>query len=210
MKHRHHHHPKPLHHGEDRVLRALRLLADTGMIKSIEDLITYAEKGGHQQEAEFFRNLLAEPIPVELALDELSVIYQKDGHRRDRALLGECRTGRVGLLMPLPPHILDEFLNVGTATILIPNGHHLPPHLRHADVRVLQGTRACRQAAGEVDVLVFEGYAENGQYLCESDVADIVDVRILKPGARLVLHLRPHSHPDDVNLDSLPQVITEI
>jgi hypothetical protein len=104
MRHRHQHHPKPLHHGADRVLQALRLLADAGMIASIEDLITYAQKGGHQREAEFFRGLLAEPIPVELALDELSVINQKDGHRRDRALLGECRTGRVGLLMPSGQH----------------------------------------------------------------------------------------------------------
>jgi hypothetical protein len=99
---------------------------------------------------------------------------------------------------------------VGTASVLIPNGHHLPPHLRHSNIKVLHGNRTCRQAAGEVDVLVFEGYSESGQYLCESEVADIVDVRILKPSVRLVLHLRPHSHPDDVNLDSLPQIITVI
>lgn len=208
-KHRNHH-PRPLHHDEDRVLQALRLLADAGMIHTIEDLITYAQRGGHQREAEYFQSLLAEPIPVELALDELSVINQKDGHRRDRALLCECKAGRVGLLMPLPPHILDEFLRVGTATVLIPNGHHLPPHLRHLGIEVLQGTRACRQAAGEVDVLVFEGYAERGQYLCESEVADIVDVRIMKPNARLIIHLRPHAHPDDVNLDRLPEGITVI
>jgi hypothetical protein len=203
-----HHHPRPLHHDEDRVLQALRLLADAGMIQTIEDLVRYSLKGGHQREAEFFQSLLDEPIPVELALDELSVINQKEGHRRDRDLLGECRAGRVGLLMPLPPHILDEFLNVGTATVLMPNGHHLPPHLRHADIKVLHGARACRQAVGDVDVLVFEGYAESGRYLCESDVADIVDARILKPNVRLVIHLRPHSHPEDVDLENLPNVLT--
>jgi len=199
---RHRNHPKPpLHHEDDRVLQALRLLVDQGMIQTIDELIAYAEKGDHQKEAEFFRALRDEPIPVSLALDELFVINRKNGHRRDRELFVACAGRRVALLMPLPPHVLDEFLGNGNVTVLISGGHHIPPHLRHSNIVTRHGFRACRQTVAESDVVVFEAYVEGNSYFCESEVADLVDERMLQPDARLVIHSRPHAHPEDVAVD---------
>jgi hypothetical protein len=211
MKHHHHHHGHhPLHHhnGVGRFLEALRLLVSEGLIDSIEDLVSYAERGGRHKEAEFFRSLLGEPVPVHLALDELSVQIEKEAYRRDATLLSDCKARRVGLICPLPPHIFDQFLPLGAVTFLIPDGHHLPPHLRHLNRSAKQGDRECRKAVSELDVLVFEAYGEEDDLYVAPEVADIVDGRILREDVRIIIHMRPHAHVEDVRLEGLHHKVT--
>jgi len=206
-----HRQPKPpLHHEEDRVVQAHKLLVDQGMIETIDELIAYAEKGGHRRQADFFRTLQHEPIPASLALEELVVINRKNGHRRDRELLEACADQKVALVMPLPPHVHEPFLAFTNVTLVIPNGHHVPHHFRHSNVDVRQGFRAGRQVILESDIIVFEVYAEGDAYFADPDVADLIDEPALQPNARLVVHLRPHHHPDDVEIALASRQINRI
>jgi hypothetical protein len=121
-------------------------------------------------------------------------------HKRNNSLLADCTGKQVGLVMPLPHHVVDAFTSLTSVTLLVPDGHHLPPHMRVDPGRCKTSTRESRSAIELLDVLVFEAVAEGGEYYVDVGTADIIDLRIVPAATQLIVHLRPHRNPDDVPL----------
>jgi hypothetical protein len=192
--------PSQLHHHELRFLKALKLLVSSGKAKSVEDLIRYAEQDKQSEAVGYLRTLQADRLPVELAYDALCVHSRIVAHKRNNSLLADCRGKQVGLVLPLPHHVIDAFTSLTAVALLIPDGHHLPPHLRVDAGRCRDSTRASRGAVEQLDVLVFEAFGEGGNYFVDVGTADIIDLRIVPAATQLIVHLRPHRNPNDVLL----------
>lgn len=184
-------HPRP------HLVEVLALLLEEGFVSSTTELAQIAERRGETDAATSLRSMAAERLPPWLAMEKLQVELAEAAYRRQRGLLE--RGGRIGLLLPLPPHVLDDFLAAEDAVLLAPDGHHVPPHLRGRPETRL-GSRPCRDEAGALDVVVFEAHRQSRGLAVAPEVTDIVDPRLLRPGASLVVHLRPHPHPRDEDL----------
>ena len=199
-RHRHH-----LHHWLERDLETLRELARRDRYASTETLIEIAEKWSIAAEVRDHLSWISEKygdVSAAQALDLADHHFRALAERRFRGLV-EREGDDTGLLFPLPPHIHEPLLERNpTATILIPSGHHLPHHLEHSDVRVIEGTRACRKAvaAGEIKLIVFELYRSNGKTLVDGEVGDVL-AAVVAMSIELWAQLRPHSHPEDVDFD---------
>jgi hypothetical protein len=190
-----------LHHHETDFLDALKLLIDSGRAKTVADLVQYSEQARQGQAAEMLREYDAEGLPLDLAYDALSVHIRITAFKRNDQLLQACAGGKVGLILPLPPHVLDAFLTLPDVKLLLPDGHHLPPVLRRQQ-GVLNGNRACRTEAPNLKFVVFEAYRKKSDVLVDAATADIVDSRILAGDAQLIVHARAHRGTDDVPLPS--------
>jgi hypothetical protein len=194
-------HPPRPHPHEERFLDAFELAVKALRITSVEELAEVAERMGEPDAARLLRERASGCSRVDLALELLRAEALVAADRRNGQLLAACENKRVGLLMPLPPHVLDAFLVLEKARILVPHGHALPPHLYYLNEEAAHGNRACRAAAAELDIFVFEGVPQgNSIYFVEPELADVLDKRLLPPEARFVIHRRPHAHPDDVPL----------
>lgn len=205
--HRHQHgpHRHHVHHWLERALDILREHARRDRYASTETLIELATKWSVEDEVtEHLRWIMDKygDLSAAQALDLADQHFLALAERRFRGLVE--RDGEAGaLLFPLPPHIHEPLVERNpTTTILIPTGHHLPPHLDHSDLRVIEGTRACRKAvgAGEIKLIVFEMYKINGKALVDGEVGDVLSAVATQP-IELWAQLRPHSHPEDVDFD---------
>jgi hypothetical protein len=176
------------------------MLVETGRAKTTEDLVRYAEQDKQVESANFLRGMAVERIPVDLAFDALSVNLRMIAHKRNNSLLEQCLNRKVGLVLPLPPHVIEAFCSLMEVTILQPDEHHLPLALENREVTVISGSREARQAATEMEALVFEAYSTGPSFIVDAEVADVVDHRIVRPDVFLVVHLRPHQNPNDVEL----------
>src|SRR5712691_2006726 len=94
------------------LLEILRLLIETKKVRTTGDLLKYASQYGAPEAEERLRVLEAENIPVDLAFDAISVHLRLLAYKRNSALLAGCRGQKVGLILPLPPHVPDLFLAV--------------------------------------------------------------------------------------------------
>lgn len=188
------------HHDDEGFLDAMQLLISSDRVKTPDALVRYAEQAKEPLAAEYLRSLAADNLPVSLMFDALSVHVRIIAHKRNNRLLRECANKRVGLVMPLPPHVIEAFASQSQISVIVPDGHHLPPNLRRRQVNECRGTRAGRNAATEVDVLVFEVCRDGAGYLVDPAVSDVVDLRIVRPTTQLIAHARPHANPDDVPL----------
>src|ERR1700676_3851504 len=94
------------------LLEILRLLIETKKVRTTLDLLKYATQYGAPEAEERLRVLEAENIPVELAFDAISVHLRLLAYKRNSALLAGCRGQKVGLILPLPPHVPELFLPV--------------------------------------------------------------------------------------------------
>jgi hypothetical protein len=189
---------------DDRLLEILKLLLESGKVKSNADLLKYTQQAGSPEAVNRLREIIAEDLPLDLTFDALSVHVRIVSHKRNSVLLRGCDGKRVGLILPLPPHVIDTFLALSPTElqIMLPGGHHLPPTLERLHDRVQSDGRRCRELAGGLDVLVFEACRSGGGLLVDAAVADIADARFLGPSTRLIAHLRGHKNPDDVELHS--------
>lgn len=192
--------PAQLHHHEMRFLKALKLLVDSGKAKTVDDLLRYAEQDKQAEAIGYLRTLQADRLPVDLAYDALCVHSRIVAHKRNNSLLADCRGKRVGLVMPLPHHVVDAFTSMTAVTMLVPDGHHLPPHMRVDAGSCRSSTRESRAAVEQLDSLVFEAFGESGNYYVDVGTADIIDLRIVPAATQLIVHLRPHRNPNDVQL----------
>lgn len=190
-----------LHHDEDGFLEAMRLLVDSGKVNSAADLIRYAESAKEANAAEFLRPLVDEGMPVDLIVESLSTHLRQTAWRRNRSLLASCEGKQVGLVMPLPPHVMSTFLGLPKVAVLVPDGHKIPAALRGKAKAEHKGSRAGRKVVSDMEVLVFEAHRAKVKFSIDASVADIVDLRIIPRSTPLIVHLRPHSHPDDQPLD---------
>lgn len=183
-----------------RFLKALKLLIESGKAKTTADLIRYAEQDKQTEVATHLRQLASEGLPVDLAFDALSVHTRIVAHKRNSGLLSQCFGKKVGLLLPLPPHVVDAFTSMTETTLMLPDGHHWPSNLTTRGAESTHGTRESRQAAEKQEVLVFEAFAAEGKHFVGAGTTDIIDLRIIPATTQLIVNLRPHRNPDDVEL----------
>src|ERR1700682_1356936 len=94
------------------LLDVLRLLIDTKKARTTSDLLKYATQYKAPEAEERLRVLEAENIPIDLAFDVISVHLRLLAYKRNSALLAGCRGQKVGLILPLPPHVPELFLPV--------------------------------------------------------------------------------------------------
>jgi hypothetical protein len=188
------------------LLEVLSLLVETGKVKTTADLLKYASQYGAPEAEERLRVLEAENIPLALAFDAVSVHLRLLAYKRNSELLASCRGQKVGLILPLPPHLPALFLPVTEAAYLEPG--QTPAHgaLHEFSERAVKGTRACRAKAQEMQVLVFEAFRDGGNLFTEVAVADVLEPRMLPADIRLIAHLRPHRNPGDVQIQPETEV----
>ncbi len=189
-----------LHHDAEGFLDALKLLIDSKKVQTADNLVRYAEKAKETNAAEFLRTMAAESLPVNLMYDALSVHIRIVAHKRNNRLLQECQQKTVGLVMPLPRHVLDAFIDLPKVTVLVPDGHRLPVGLRGRTIDERKGSRTSRNAAPNFDVLVFEAQRDGTDYYIDPAVSDVVDLRLIPSTTQLLVHLRPHLYPEDLPL----------
>src|ERR1700730_16173443 len=102
------------------LLEVLRLLIETKKARTTSDLLKYAAQYHAPEAEERLRVLEAENIPVDLAFDAISVHLRLLAFKRSGALLADCGGLKVGLILPLPPHVPQLFLPVAKVTFLQP------------------------------------------------------------------------------------------
>lgn len=188
------------------LLEVLRLLIETEKALTTSDLLKYAAQYGAPEAEERLRVLEAENIPVDLAFDSLSVHLRILAHKRDSSLLAGCRDQKVGMILPLPPHLPELFLSVAQVTFLQPDEITAHGSVHEFTDQAVKGSRACRAKAQEMQVLVFEACREAGNLFADGAVADVLEPKMLPAGIRLIAHLRPHRNPKDVQIQPTAEV----
>jgi hypothetical protein len=191
---------------ETQLLEVLRLLIETEKAKTTADLLKYATQYGAPEAEERLRVLDAENVPLELAFDAVSVHLRVLEYKRNSALLAGCRGQKVGLILPLPPHLPHLFMPVAEVTFLEPGEKTAHGGLIEFAENAVKGARACRATAQELQALVFEAYREGANLFTEVSVADVLEPKILPASVRLIAHLRPHRNPNDVLIQPATEV----
>jgi hypothetical protein len=191
---------------ETGLLDVLKLLIESRKAKTTADLVKYASQYGAAESTERLKLLDAEGIPMDLAFDFVAVHLRVLAHKRNSSLLASCKDKKVGLVLPIAPHLVDLFTPIADVTFLQPEEahHHGPP--MPAGVETIRGARACRAKAQEMDVLVFETWRDGGKLFVESAVGDALEPKLLPSSLRLIAHLRPHGRPGDVPFEPLTSV----
>jgi hypothetical protein len=182
------------------LLDVLRLLIDTKKARTTSDLLKYATQYKAPEAEERLRVLEAENIPIDLAFDAISVHLRLLAHKRNSALLAGCRGQKVGLVLPLPPHLAELFLPVADVSFLQPAETAVHGSLSEFSDRAVKGTRASRAKAQEMQALVFEAFREGTNLFVDAAIADVLEPKMLPAGIKLIAHLRPHRNPQDVSI----------
>lgn len=185
---------------EVELLEILRLLIETRKARTTADLLKYASQYGAPEAEERLRMLDAENVPLDLAFDAISVQLRIMAHKRNSALLAECRGQKVGLILPIPPDLAKLFAPFAEVTFLVPEEATLHGPMHEMASNAVRGARACRAKAQEMQALVFEGFREAGNFFVDVAVADVLEPKMLPAGIRLIAHLRPHRNPRDVSI----------
>jgi hypothetical protein len=180
------------------LLDVLRLLIDTKKARTTSDLLKYATQYKAPEAEERLRVLEAENIPIDLAFDAISVHLRLLAYKRNSALLAGCRGQKVGLILPLPPHLAELFLPVAEVTFLQPAETAVHGSLHEFADRAVKGARASRAKAQEMYALVFEAFRESTDLFVDAEIADVLEPKMLPAGIKLIAHLRPHRNPGDV------------
>jgi hypothetical protein len=180
------------------LLEILRLLIQTRKARTTADLLKYASQYGAPEAEERLRMMEAENIPVDLAFDAISVHLRIIAHKRNSALLAECRGQKVGLILPIPPDVANLFVPQMEVTFLLPEEAALHGPMHDLANDAVKGARACRAKAQEMQALVFEAFREGGELFVDVAVADVLEPKMLPAGMRFIAHLRPHRNPRDV------------
>ncbi len=184
---------------ETGLLDVLELLVETKKAKTTADLRKYAGQYGAVDAEQRLRALEAEGIPMKLAFDFISVHLRILEFKRSSDLVSSSRGKRLGLVLPVPHHVMDLFSPVAQVELLHPGEHALHGPLQDHEGAIIKGARACRAAAEKMEVLVFEAYRdEQGGLHVDSSVADVLEPKLLPAHIRLLAHLRPHRNPQDI------------
>jgi hypothetical protein len=185
---------------ETGLLEVLSLLIEAEKATTTSDLLKYATQYGAPEAEERLRVLEAENIPLDLAFDAISVHLRLLAYKRNSELLAGCRGQKVGLILPLPPHLPNLFLPVADVTFLEPGEKTVLGSLHEVVEQAVKGPRACRAEAQKMQVLVFEVFRDGGNLYADAAVADVLEPKILPAGIRLIAHLRPHQNPTDIQI----------
>jgi hypothetical protein len=187
---------------ETGLLDVLRLLMESGKARTTADLLKYATQYGAPESVERLKMLEVEGIPLDLAFDFVSVHLRVLKHKRNSALVGSARGKRVGVVVPMAPHVIDLFLPVADVTLLQPEPGPLHGPTHELENRVVKGARECRAKVQDIDVLVFEAFRDAAGLHVEAAVADALEPKLLPQGIALIAHLRPHGKPGDLRFVS--------
>ncbi len=182
------------------LLEVLRLLIETKKARTTSDLLKYATQYKAPEAEERLRVLEAENIPIDLAFDAVSVHLRLLSYKRNSALLAGCRGQKVGLILPLPPHLAELFLPVAEVSFLQPAETAVHGSLHEFADRAVKGARASRAKAQEMQALVFEAFREGTNLFVDAAIADVLEPKMLPAGIKLIAHLRPHRNPGDVSI----------
>lgn len=188
------------------LLEVLSLLIETGKVQTTSDLVKYASQYGAPEAEERLRVLEAENVPVDLAFDSISVHLRILAHKRDSSLLAGCRGQKVGMILPLPPHLPELFLPVASVTFLQPDEVTAHGSVHEYTEQAVKGARACRAKAQEMQALIFEGFRDGGNLFVDGAVADVLEPKMLPQGIRLIAHLRPHRNPKDIQIHPASEI----
>jgi hypothetical protein len=186
---------------EVELLEILRLLIKSRKARTTADLLKYATQYGAPEAQERLRMLEAENVPLELAFDAISVQLRLIAHKRNSALLSECRGQKVGVILPIPPDLAQLFVPVCEVSFLLPDEATLHGPMHELAEGAIKGSRACRAKAQEMQVLAFEAFREGGILFADVAVADVLEPKMLPAGIRLIAHLRPHRNPRDIAIE---------
>lgn len=186
---------------EVELLEILRLLIKSKKARTTADLLKYATQYGAPEAEERLRLLEAENVPLDLAFDAVSVQLRIMAHKRNSALLAECRGQKVGLILPMPPDLAKLFVPLTEVTFLLPEEAALHGPMHELAQNAIKGSRACRAKAQEMQALVFEAFREGAVLFVDVAVADVLEPKMLPAGIRLIAHLRPHRNPRDVAIE---------
>lgn len=197
---------KPPVKDEVGLLEVLSLLIETEKAQTTADLLKYASQYGAPEAEERLRVLEAENVPLDLAFDAISVHLRLLAHRRNSSLLAGCRGQKVGLILPLPPHLPELFGPVSEVTYLQPDQTTTFGSMHEFTEQAIKGTRACRAKVQELQALVFEAFREGGDLFVDVAVAEVLEPKMLPAGVRLIAHLRPHKNPKDVQIQPNAEV----
>ena len=182
------------------LLEILRLLIDTEKAKTTSDLLKYARQYGAPESEERLAVLEAENVPLDLAFDVISAHLRLLEFKRNSSILASCRGQKVGLILPLPPHLPELFLPVAEVTFLQPGETTLHGGLHEYGEKAVKGARACRAKAQEMQAIVFEAFREGANLYVDASIAEVIDPALLPKGVRLIPHLRPHQNPKDIQI----------
>jgi len=188
------------------LLEILSLLIETEKAKTPAYLLKYATQYGAPEAEERLRVLEAENVPLDLAFDAISVHLRLMAHKRNSGILTACRGQKVGLILPLPPHLPELFLPVSEVTFLQPDQNITYGSMHEYTDQAIKGARACRAKAQELQALVFEAFREGGNLFVDVSVAEVLEPKMLPAGVRLIAHLRPHQNPRDVQIHPTAEV----
>ena len=191
---------------ETGLLEVLSLLIETEKVKTTSDLLKYASQYGAPEAEERLRVLEAENIPLDLAFDSISVHLRLLAYKQNSALLAGCRGQKVGLILPLPPHLPNLFVPVADVTFLEPSEATAHGSLHEFTDSAVKGARACRAKAQEMQVLGFEVFRDGSNLFADAAVADVLEPKLLPAGIRLIAHLRPHRNPTDIQIQPTAEV----
>jgi hypothetical protein len=182
------------------LLEVLQVLIETEKATTTADLLKYATQFGAPEAEERLRVLEAEGIPVDLAFDSISVHLRLLAFKRNSQLLAGCRGQKVGLIIPLPPHLPNLFMPIAEVTILDPGETTAHGAMQELLEHAIKGSRTCRAKAQEMQTLVFEAFRDASGLYAEVTVADVLEPKLLPAEIRLIAHLRPHRNPKDVQI----------
>lgn len=183
------------------LLEVLRVLIDTKKARTTSDLLKYTTQYRAPEAEERLRVLEAENIPIDLAFDSISVHLRLMAFKRNGALVAGCRGKKIGLILPLPPHVPELFVpTAGAAVFLQPDERGVHGLIHEYASKAIKGVRAARAQAQEMEVLVFEAFREGENLFVDAAVAEVIEPKMLPKGIQFIAHLRPHRNPQDVSL----------
>ena len=188
------------------LLEILRLLIKSKKARTTSDLLKYTTQYGAPEAEERLRMLEVENVPLDLAFDAVSVQLRLIAHKRNSALLAQCRGQKVGLILPMPPDLAQLFVPITEVSFLLPDETALHGPMHELAEKAIKGARACRAKAQEMQTLVFEAFRESGALFVDVAVADVLEPKMLPAGIRLIAHLRPHRNPRDVAIQPASDV----
>src|SRR3954451_14269708 len=102
------------------LLEVLRLLIETDKARTTPELNKHAKQYGAPESEERLAVLEAENVPLDLAFDAISVHLRLLEFKRNSSIMASCRGQKVGLILPLPPHLPELFVPVAEVTFLQP------------------------------------------------------------------------------------------
>jgi hypothetical protein len=180
------------------LLDILKLLIETKKARTTADLLKYAGQYGAPEAVERLKTFEVEGIPLDLAFDALSAHLRILAHKRNSSLVADCRGKKVGLVLPLPPHVPHLFTAVTEVVFMQPEEGVVHGGMHEFSENAVKGARACRARLPELQVLVFEAFREENQFFLDLASAEILEPKLLPAGIRLIAHLRPHKNPRDI------------